>query len=104
MTGHTAGKWFVDLMEFDPNFVIGPRREDGNWIATKIARLEDAQLIAAAPLLMEALKEARELCAELENCGDYKTEGRAGEILARIDAAIRRANGTPMKPPPTGAD
>ena len=81
---HTPGPWKV-VTSWDDFMVEGPNGEeliwqDGNY-DTPTIKLEDARLMAAAPDLLEALKDA--LCA-LECCGkDFPAATKASAAIAK---------------------
>ena len=99
-TEHTPGPWFV----YRPTVYSLPHirsRAGGEWgvyvmdaptrggtYHAKVRQLADARLIAAAPELLEALREAREFLSS-----DYvgRDKDFTGGALARVDAAIAKA-------------
>lgn len=102
MSGYTPGPW---VYKGHGVIVGGPFRQFTNGQAqSQIAmvclmtesatedpsaeREANARLIAAAPALVEALKEARE---EIKCFGDYAPEYSVTNELAKIDAALKSA-------------
>ncbi len=88
MKGHTAGKWTVNTQHVHHHTIIVCGRE-----AIGVAYHADvADLWAAAPLLLEALKEARGLIANLlTDMRMHPDAIAANAIVARIDSAIAAA-------------
>jgi hypothetical protein len=87
MTQHTPGPWKITKSWHD-FMVEGPNGEeiiwqDGNY-DTPTIKLEDAQLIAAAPDLLAMLVEAANF---------IQPYSVGQELLERIDAAIAKATG-----------
>jgi len=100
MSTHTPGPW--QLHKSDDTLVIGSDcrevaeacgdyTEEAEW-----PRMEaNARLIAAAPDLLSALKDARESIEALANMVSDATQFRqdVSDDLARINAAIAKAEG-----------
>lgn len=120
MTGkhkHTAGPWKAHLMNgvHGQNAILteAPEFKDGEWpYHPKIASVAcmrggppreigdaNARLIAAAPDLLEALKDVQGLvtylatCAEPNDQYDEMIGPKLPEIKSKIEAAIARAEG-----------
>lgn len=102
MTGHTAGKWTVRENannHWGMREVVGPAVSvTGFTIATdvdaaKAARIEaDCRLIAAAPLLLEALKEAERFMDYFANdMTRFVGPGTPTTCLEQIRSAIAAA-------------
>lgn len=85
MNGHTAGKWKVGKHDGHGKDCVVSQDDKGRsvWIAD--AWPNNLPLIAASPLLLEALKEAREFI------GRHDFSGLESHIIARIDSAIAAA-------------
>lgn len=84
MTGHTPGPWRVEVGVSDPEMYS----VKGSYLVADYLPIEDARLIAAAPVLLEALRKCLNF---IEN-----TEGELGITLTSADAAraaIAKAEG-----------
>lgn len=100
---HTPGPWFIrDMHPERCTLNIGTRSDDpyDGEVAVIYRALSphseaDARLIAAAPELLEALKQSRhELsCLNLEADGAQKLNSPATRVLDQINAAIAKAEG-----------
>ena len=103
MSGHTKGPWEVNSYHFGPPVKLGgatvysvtfDREVLGNpspaLVCDHISEVEDANLIAAAPELLELLIEARRT---LEM---WKDVAPAVSLCADIDSAIAKAKGQPQ--------
>lgn len=94
MANHTPGPWLACPGDTDFNqgwYVVSDVRNLPSPIIVRtcyeagIPRREDARLIACAPEILEALKEARE---------DYILTGVASlSVVKRMEAVIARAEG-----------
>jgi hypothetical protein len=94
---HTPGPWFIGdennaccdvLLGTEHNLTCNMDRRDNNTCAEVISRAEmlaNAHLIAAAPDMLEALKDSREA---------LRRAGATGELLV-VNAAIAKATGEP---------
>lgn len=110
--GHTRGEWKVRFLNSDPDsdfFVeaANPGKPYGIEIMMddygdhngypREQRLADAKLIAAAPKMLEALKEIFESRNEIISDMDFCQEGR-GELVKwkfnLIEEAIKKATGS----------
>ncbi len=94
MSGHTKGPWFADEN--------GAVRGAGLEIVAVRHRLQhdihaaNARLIAAAPEMYEALKEARQRLVDgMESEGplEHEWSGSDRKFVRQIDAAIAKAEG-----------
>jgi hypothetical protein len=106
-TKHTPGPWVATTGNHG-EWNINSVDDDGGWAVAVVmggAGLEDpngrsdenARLIAAAPDLLEALTEARKGCKLLDDLtGCMGDDDSVRELLAKIDAAIARANLAPV--------
>jgi hypothetical protein len=82
---HTPGPWKVENNRQHVYSVLGYDNFPIVWEMGGLNTLENARLIAAAPDLLEALKELLPLADEMS--------GNASKIIARADAAIKKAEG-----------
>lgn len=94
---HTPGPWSIGdennaccdvLLGTEHNLTCSMDRRDNNTCAEVISRAEmlaNAHLIAAAPDMLEALKDSREA---------LRRAGTAGELMV-VNAAIAKATGEP---------
>lgn len=100
MTERTAGPWFWtndDSDESGDTYIVTDKQF--NHICGDIYNYLDAQTIAASPLMLEALKEAREFIDS--RLGETPSSSwrwvyahdDAMILLARIDAVLKKAGG-----------
>jgi hypothetical protein len=102
-TKHTRGPWFADTHGSGAFAIKGP---DGAVLCTRNAwpgyateSIANGLLIAAAPDLLEALTEARKGCKLLDDLtGCMGDDDYVRELLAKIDAAIAKANPPALAP------
>ena len=86
---HTPGPWFE---EDDAYITISSRPTRGTLLATTTGtnRAANARLIAAAPELLGALSDARDILASPPSAYDQRTHDA---VLARARAAVEKAEG-----------
>lgn len=91
-TKHTPGPWYFGGKNRSGNYLVANRKIDRNGgissegeFVCRDAYLADARLISAAPEMLEALKEAEEIC----NFTGYQKTA----LLRKIRAAIAKAEG-----------
>jgi hypothetical protein len=100
MNKHTQGPWAVnefcasgEVSEYhifiEPNIAVIERKVKGS----DQCDMADAQLLAAAPDLLEALKEARTGLVWYQMRHPESVDGSDDEAITRIDAAIAKAEG-----------
>ena len=98
MGKHTPGPWAIDESHINGSINAGKRHvalasfyncHDEEVRVTRDQQKANAQLIAAAPDLLAALKQALEA---LERADDYGVPG-LGRIIDAADDAIRKAEG-----------
>lgn len=94
-TAHTLGPW-----EFVDNALVGPKIDDKPiWLRPVILRSEvgvrqsDAQLIAAAPELLEALRELTDDIADRFDMNSPSTNPGMKSTINSARAAINKATG-----------
>lgn len=95
---HTPGPW---MMATRPSSIVGwpvvapyaMGRSVCNVTAGHDESAANARLIAAAPDLLAALKDARETIIQHVNSRGSEAEGSSADWVAEIDAAIARAEG-----------
>ncbi len=91
MSGHTLGPWkvaparegIIDI--FDAN--------DHDVVTLYGGRMGNAQLIAAAPELLEALKTAKEAIRAWHGPNEWDIYDRASPEMKAINSAIAKAEG-----------
>ena len=90
MTKHTEGPW--EIVEADGDEYWLPLSHFNVGPAIGIDTIEDARLIAAAPEMLEALKEVRGYlqCAVDGSMSRNNAESLAAELIEKIDAAIAK--------------
>lgn len=95
MIQHTPGPWAVSCESVDDEWAV-VTTPGGAVIANVNAdhrQDANARLIAAAPDLLAALKDARDTIHMLVNSRGFEGEGTAEEWTVDFDAAIARAEG-----------
>jgi hypothetical protein len=98
-TKHTSGPWTIECGKNYSNEIVGKSKTGKDWVlarttAAKVGRDQEeanAYLIAAAPDLLEALKEIKNLIEQIY--GDGITESNATPELLKARAAIAKAEG-----------
>ena len=106
MSEYTPGPWTVNK---DGTQVRTVERHDGHWVwvasmvggATRAEREANARLIAAAPELLEALRQAHNSLSEAqyELGGQRGVEARAQYAIEAAQAAITKAETLPPSKP-----
>ena len=86
MSAHTPGPWVIEWADGSYQIEAASTDEPGTiHLVAGLVSLNDTRLIAAAPELLEALKDCRRA---------LEVSGYTGE-LAVVDAAIAKATGRP---------
>lgn len=91
MSKLTPGPWVV--FNAGPTNAVLPAMREGS-VADLIGNDADARLIAAAPFLIEVLREIRWIVDEQEDITDTGGPNDAMKIQMLIDAALARAGVT----------
>ena len=95
-TKHTSGPWTIECGKNYSNEIVGKSKTGKDWVlarttAAKVGRDQDdanARLIAAAPDLLEALKEAQDYIASEERAYEM-----VNPVAVMARAAIAKAEG-----------
>lgn len=95
---HTKGPWRIGDAGFS---VFGPKQSDGSLAETiaTVKRKENTQLIAAAPELLQALKQLSEYVQSnvtdrcFETGCDCEGNEQSKALMDVVEAAIKKATG-----------
>jgi hypothetical protein len=96
-----AEKWEVIKRPFEREIVrsveYGVYAKNGKELVANVANRKDAQKMAASPLMLEALKAAREYVSntttDCRECGELNSSSSRDKTIDIIDAAIAAAKG-----------
>lgn len=92
MIKHTPGPWYYAGLAGDHDFGIYPESTGRDIALVRDFNEANARLIAAAPDMLAALENARNVLAGLA-CGDLTRIHRSSPTLEEVREAIRKATG-----------